>query len=191
MHKITPLAKHLVVHATVAISADVLDSDDATDGLNEMFNTAIENDFIADYSFSGINHVTAGSNPEEGCLFVKKPINEELIVDLEYSKPVVVYVVGVESLTSGGFDWYPDYCSAEKNFNCTKKTLPMHQCTSQVSLFSYVTEKEFSKDEITQEIDTFFNEFSRTAKFNNSANKESFPFTNEAWNMLITEHDSQ
>jgi len=70
MHNYTSNAKHAVIHARLAISAeDSTNVDNVADGLNELLRDSVHSGFLADYCFDNSDNPampTASENPEEG-----------------------------------------------------------------------------------------------------------------------------
>ncbi|OEE38327.1 hypothetical protein A1QO_02810 [Vibrio genomosp. F10 str. ZF-129] len=99
----------------------------------------------------------------------------------------VVWVVGAESLTSSSFDWFEEKATATNHFLLLQKEITI-ECT-QLHLFPYEVESSLTKEAITNEIDGFYYENSRTHLFNANDLVTGYPFTIDAWMQIVIQND--
>lgn len=193
MHNIIPNNKHTIVPVTLAIHANITDPAEISDGINELLRSSIEQDFIADYRFdcNPNKKVESSSAPKEGELFTTStPINSVLYNQEIEGETKLVFVVGVESLSSGSFDWYENKDIAKAHYQKEKMEVLKYNPT-QIHLFSYLVSSALTKNQITDEIDGFYSDESRNTQFNDSDAVKSFPFTADAWDLIVKNHDKQ
>lgn len=97
----------------------------------------------------------------------------------------MVWVAGTESLTSGSFDWFYEEQDA-KDFFEKDKPFSLKVANTQCHLFKFEVEANLTRDEITQEVDDFYAEHSRSKAFNENEAIIGFPYTPEAFLLMIT-----
>lgn len=95
-----------------------------------------------------------------------------------------VHIVGYDSVTSGGFDWYPNLEAATQQFLTAKKDALSNPWQEQVFFKSLEVEEGLTNDEITDLID------SQLSDIENATATESFPYTREEWLAIMTEEYS-
>ena len=192
MHNITPNKKHLIVPVTLAIHSSITDIDEVADGLNELLRGSVDANFIADYQFisQGNELRVASSDVEEGELFSEHvAINTQIYPNLQGSNTKIVWVVATDSLSSTSFDWYPNELPARKQYE-NDKSFVMKVSNTQQHFFAFEVDASLSADEVTHEVDAFYDEHCRSKAFNMSKLVDCYPFTADGWDYLVKDYDS-
>lgn len=183
MHNITGNSKHILVDLQLAIHSSVINPDEVNDGLNELLNSVMSSDFIADYKFndpSNAEVVYSSCVPEEGELFAVQAANANCYRDNQLDKTKLIWVVGFDCLSSSSFDWFESEKLARDFFE-KDKSFTLNSQPAQSHLFLLRVDSGQSKDEITNEVDCFYSEHSREREFNTSKYVTSYPYLPEAW----------
>ncbi|MDE5179152.1 hypothetical protein [Vibrio fluvialis] len=190
MHNITPNEKHLIVPVTLAIHSSITDLNEVADGLNELLRSSVDANFVADYQFisQGNESRTASSDAEEGELFSEHvAINTQIYPNSQSCDTKIVWVVGSDSLSSSSFDWYPNEAPARKQYE-NDKSFVMKVSKTQQHFFAFEVDASLSNDEVTDEVDAFYDEHFRSKAFNMSKLVECYPYTADGWDYLVKEH---
>lgn len=191
MHSITPNEKHLIVPVTLAIHSSITDIDEVADGLNELLRGSVDANFIADYQFisQGNESRIASSSVEEGELFSEHvAINTLIYPSSQGSDTKTVWVVATDSLSSTSFDWYPNELSARKQYE-NDKSFVVKVSKTQQHFFAFEVDASLNTDEVTDEVDAFYDEHCRSKKFNMSKLVDCYPYTADGWDYLVKDYD--
>ncbi len=158
-----------------AVAFTIIDSDK-----NETFVDLLREDDYAD-----------SSDPREATTSCEAVAINTLLSPVDSGVETrLVWVVGCDSLTSGSFDWYYDESVAREQFE-SDKPYTIKVGRSQSHLFAMEVDAQLTADQVTQEVDNFYYDYSQNEEFNNSPLVECYPFIADAWAFIARQyHDA-